>query len=182
MKTSEIFRIKLKKDLKKKGKGAQSKLAKKIGLGVKHLNDFLGQRAPLSEEKREVIAQELGFTYIEYLQEAIFDKIQTNNYKQNSDPPELAAAIDDLRAIYESKDSMLIGAIKSNLVEFRRAAEDRKNHQSDMDQMKKEMAAIKKQMDMDRQPKPKPEARCKLPVETVYERRNAEDRRKPKNT
>ena len=179
MKTSEIFRIKLKADLKKKGKGAQSKLAKKTGVGIKHLNDFLGGRAPLSEKKRELIAEELGYSYINYLKETT----STQKTEKKIDPPELAQAIDDLRAIYESKDPMLIGAIKSNLVEFRRAADDRKAHDLKMKKMQQEIETLKEQMKEKNRPKPppvgkRPKSRTPYtPLETMYDRRKIRDRR-----
>ncbi len=63
MKASELFREYLKYHLERMPRGAQSRLADDLNIGRKHMNDFLGKRKPLSETKREEIANYLGYEY-----------------------------------------------------------------------------------------------------------------------
>lgn len=67
METSELFRKTLKAYLDKMPRGSQSRLADKLEMERRYLNDFLNGRKPFSESKREYIAQELGYSYIDFL-------------------------------------------------------------------------------------------------------------------
>lgn len=67
MEPSELFKKALKSILKERPRGSQGKLADDAGVGRKHLSDYLGGRAPLSEAKRSLIAEALGYTYEDFL-------------------------------------------------------------------------------------------------------------------
>lgn len=69
MELSEIFRKNLKRHLRKMPRGSQSRLADVLSIGRKHMSDFLAKRKPLSETKREEIANELGYLYEDFLAE-----------------------------------------------------------------------------------------------------------------
>lgn len=76
MKSSEIFRKNIGSYLDKMPRGTQSELADKIGIGRQHMNDFVKGRKMLSEEKREKIAEALGYSYPDFLK-VDFEKFDT---------------------------------------------------------------------------------------------------------
>jgi transcriptional regulator with XRE-family HTH domain len=63
MEIAEIFRETLKHILKAESRGTQSRIADDLGIPRTAMNDFLGGRKPLSETKREQIANYLGYKY-----------------------------------------------------------------------------------------------------------------------
>lgn len=65
-----MFRIFLKKILNEKPRGTQSKIADKLKIPRTSMSDYLAGRRPLSEAKRALIAEALGFQYEEFLTHA----------------------------------------------------------------------------------------------------------------
>jgi len=67
MDSAELFRKTLRDYLHKQGHGAQARLADELGMDRRHLNAFLTGNKPLSERKRSMIAEHLGYSYIDFL-------------------------------------------------------------------------------------------------------------------
>jgi hypothetical protein len=145
MKASELFKKVLKDDLKKMPYGAQTIIAEKNGINYKQLNAFLNKDdGPLSESNREKIANYLGYEYADYLKRGMEETNTLREEQTMYQNSGLAEAIEDLKAIYTSGDTMLITAIRSNLTEFRRAAEDRAKYASAIKRLEKKVTALEK--------------------------------------
>jgi hypothetical protein len=67
MDVPELFRHLLKTIIRSKDRGFQKAIADKCGIDPGHLSDFLAGRKKLSEAKRVVVVEYLGYEYDEFL-------------------------------------------------------------------------------------------------------------------
>jgi len=117
MKATELFRETLKTLLKDMPRGSQSEIADKIGIGRQHMNSFLQGRKNLSEDKREEIANMLGYSYIEFLLKGR-DLIGNEKQVYNSKDLMVLLREDDPFSIHCEKCSRKHGPAKDGRLDY----------------------------------------------------------------